>query len=782
MGGKSINLSAKTSSKKSASSAKAAVSKKAESVSKKIAPSSAAQKKSAEANARVKLEEKKSLAKNPQKSAAKKSGAQGAALKNSAASAKPASAKVATSKKSVASEKAAVSSSQKNPALTKTSAKSAAPKNSLAASSASKKSGAQSAVLKTAAPSANPAAFQQSSNAKSNSQSALAKNPSPAKYDESQIQHLDALEHIRLRSGMYIGRLGDGSNQNDGIYVLLKEVIDNSIDEYIMGFGKRIDVAVKDNQVKVRDYGRGIPLGKVVECVSEINTGAKYNDDVFQFSVGMNGVGTKAVNALSSYFRVVSVRDGDCAEAIFERGKLVKERKGHLKESQPNGTYFEFVPDEEIFGKYSYNMEFVEKRIWNYAYLNEGLSLRLNGKEFKSSNGLFDLLNNEIEGESLYPIGSCVGKQIKFAFTHTNGYGENHFSFVNGQYTADGGTHLNAFKEGFVKGINDFYQESFRAEDVREGMASAVLVKVKDPIFESQTKNKLGNTDVRQWIVGEVQAALIDWLHHNPQAASKIKEKIQTNEKLRTELSAVKTKAKEAAKKISIRIPKLKDCKFHVSDGEKGANSMIFITEGDSASGTMTHSRDSSYQAIFSLRGKPENMYGKKQSDIYKNDELYQLMMALGIENDVSNLKYAKIVIATDADNDGYHIRNLVMTFFLGYFEELVTSGRVFILETPLFRVRNKKENIYCYSEAERDAAQAKLGKSAETSRFKGLGEINPTEFSQFIQGETMHLTPVEISQLKAVPKLLGFYMGKNTPERREFIEKHLLSNAEIDT
>ena len=782
MGGKSINSAAKTSSKKSAASAKAAVSKKAESVSKKIAPSSAAQKKSAEANARGKLEEKKSLAKNPQKSAAKKSGAQGAALKNVAASAKPTSAKVAASKKSAASEKAAVSSSQKNSALTKTSAKTVAPKNPAAASSASKKSGAQSAVSKTAAPSPNPAAFQQTSNAKSNSQSALAKNPSPAKYDESQIQHLDALEHIRLRSGMYIGRLGDGSNQNDGIYVLLKEVIDNSIDEYIMGFGKRIDVALKDNHVKVRDYGRGIPLGKVVECVSEINTGAKYNDDVFQFSVGMNGVGTKAVNALSSYFRVVSVRDGDCAEAIFERGKLVKERKGHLKESQPNGTYFEFVPDEEIFGKYSYNMEFVEKRIWNYAYLNEGLSLRLNGKEFKSSNGLFDLLNNEIEGESLYPIGSCVGKQIKFAFTHTNGYGENHFSFVNGQYTADGGTHLNAFKEGFVKGINDFYQESFRAEDVREGMASAVLVKVKDPIFESQTKNKLGNTDVRQWIVGEVQAALIDWLHHNPQAASKIKEKIQTNEKLRTELSAVKTKAKEAAKKISIRIPKLKDCKFHVSDGEKGANSMIFITEGDSASGTMTHSRDSSYQAIFSLRGKPENMYGKKQSDIYKNDELYQLMMALGIENDVSNLKYAKIVIATDADNDGYHIRNLVMTFFLGYFEELVTSGRVFILETPLFRVRNKKENIYCYSEAERDAAQAKLGKSAEISRFKGLGEINPTEFSQFIQGETMHLTPVEISQLKAVPKLLGFYMGKNTPERREFIEKHLLSNAEIDT
>ena len=603
----------------------------------------------------------------------------------------------------------------------------------------------------------------------------------PKNYDESQIKHLDALEHIRLRSGMYIGRLGDGSNQNDGIYVLLKEVIDNSIDEFIMGYGKKIDIAVKDNRVKVRDYGRGIPLGKVVDCVSEINTGAKYNDDVFQFSVGMNGVGTKAVNALSSYFRVVSVRDGECAEAIFEKGKLVKQRKGKLKEKQANGTFFEFVPDEEIFGKYSFNMEFVEKRIWNYAYLNEGLTLRLNGQEFKSDNGLFDLLNKEMEDTCLYPIGSYVGKQIRFAFTHTNGYGENHFSFVNGQYTADGGTHLNAFKEGFVKGINDFYQESFKAEDVREGMASAVLVKVKDPVFESQTKNKLGNTDIRQWIVEEVKAGLIDWLHHNPQAADKIKEKIQTNEKLRTELSAVKSKAKEAAKKISIRIPKLKDCKFHVDDGPKGENSMIFITEGDSASGTMTHSRDASYQAIFSLRGKPENMYGKKQSDIYKNDELYQLMMALGIENDVANLKYGKIVIATDADNDGYHIRNLVMTFFLGYFEELVTSGRVFILETPLFRVRNKKENIYCYSEDERDKAQAKLGKSAETSRFKGLGEINPTEFRQFIEPETMHLTPVEISQLKMVPKLLGFYMGKNTPERREFIEKHLLSNADID-
>lgn len=598
-------------------------------------------------------------------------------------------------------------------------------------------------------------------------------------YDESQIKHLDALEHIRLRSGMYIGRLGDGSNQNDGIYVLLKEVIDNSIDEFIMGFGKKIDVSVKDNRVKVRDYGRGIPLGKVVECVSEINTGAKYNDDVFQFSVGMNGVGTKAVNALSSYFRVVSCRDGQCCEAIFEKGKLKDQRTGKLKEPQPNGTYFEFEPDVEVFGKYSYNMEFVEKRIWNYVYLNEGLTINFNGQKFHSENGLFDLLNSEMADEALYPIGSYVGEHLRFAFTHTNAYGENHFSFVNGQYTADGGTHLNAFKEGFVKGVNEFYQTSFKAEDVRDGMASAVLVKVKDPVFESQTKNKLGNTDVRSWIVAEVQSGLNDWLHRNPEAARKLKEKIEANEKLRTELSAVKKEAKEAAKKISIRIKKLKDCKYHIQDGPKGAESMIFITEGDSASGTMTHSRDANTQAIFSLRGKPQNMCGKKQSEIYKNDELYQLMMALGIETDVENLRYSKIIIATDADNDGFHIRNLVMTFFLGFFEELVTTGRVYILETPLFRVRSKKENIYCYSEEERDEAQKKLGRGCETTRFKGLGEISPNEFGQFIKPETMHLTPVEISQLKMVPKLLNFYMGNNTPERREFIEKHLLQDID---
>ena len=677
--------------------------------------------------------------------------------------------KPAASSKAMAAEKPLASAKATSSSKAAVSAKVASSAKALASAKAA--DSAKAATSAKTVPSAKPAA-------------AAAPLPAAKKskvYDESQIKHLDALEHIRLRSGMYIGRLGDGSNQNDGIYVLLKEVIDNAVDEFIMGYGKRIDVEVAENTVKVRDYGRGIPLGKVVECVSEINTGAKYNDDVFQFSVGMNGVGTKAVNALSSHFRVVSVRKGECTEAVFERGKLVSQKTGTLKQKQADGTYFEFTPDEGIFGKYHFNMEFVEKRIWNYAYLNSGLTLRLNGQDFKSDNGLFDLLNKEIDDTCLYPIGSYTGEHLKYAFTHTNSYGETYFSFVNGQYTADGGTHLNAFREGFVRCINEFYSSDYKAEDVREGIAAAVLVKIKDPVFESQTKNKLGNTDIRQWIVGEVMSGLSDWLHRNPQAAEKIKEKIEANKKLRTELSEVKSKAKEAAKKISIRIPKLKDCKYHVTDGAKGENSMIFITEGDSASGTMTHSRDASFQAIFSLRGKPENMYGKKQGDIYKNDELYQLMMALGIETSVENLKYSKIVIATDADNDGYHIRNLVMTFFLGYFEELVTSGRVFILETPLFCVRNKKENIYCYSEEERDKAQAKLGKGAETSRFKGLGEINPSEFRQFIEPETMHLTPVEISQLKVVPKLLSFYMGKNTPERREFIEKHLLGNADID-
>ena len=599
-----------------------------------------------------------------------------------------------------------------------------------------------------------------------------------ANYDESKVKTLSSLEHIRLRTGMYIGRLGDGSNQNDGIYVLLKEIIDNAVDEFIMGNGDHIEIEVKDNQVRVRDYGRGIPLGKLVDCVSIINTGAKYNDEVFQFSVGLNGVGTKAVNALSSHFKVISIREGKCAEAVFERGVLKSQKKGSVKPGIKDGTYVEFIPDTEIFGDYSYNMEFLERRIWNYAYLNTGLSLVFNGHNYVSKNGLLDLLNSEIEGESIYPVGYYRGKQLEFSFTHTNSYGENYFSFVNGQYTSDGGTHLSAFKEGFLKGVNDFFQKNYKSEDVREGMTAAVTVKIQAPVFESQTKNKLGNTEVRSWIVNETKAAVVDFLHRNAETAKLIEQKITANEKLRTELNTVKKEAKEAAKKIALKIPKLKDCKYHLDDGKTGEGTMIFITEGDSATGSIVSSRDVLHQAIFSLRGKPENMYGRKQADIYKNAELYNLMMALGIETDLEGLRYEKIIIATDADNDGFHIRNLMLTFFLMYFEELVTAGRVFILETPLFRVRNKKETRYCYTEKERDQQIKALGAASEVTRFKGLGEISPQEFGQFI-GPDMRLVPVEVQSLKNIPPLLSFYMGKNTPERREFIVNNLL--AEID-
>ena len=528
---------------------------------------------------------------------------------------------------------------------------------------------------------------------------------------------------------MYIGRLGDGTNQNDGIYILLKEVIDNAIDEFIMGNGKRVDVEIKDNRVKVRDYGRGIPQGKLVDCVSVINTGAKYNSEVFQFSVGLNGVGTKAVNALSSYFRVVSVREGKAAEAIFERGKLISNKTAKIKEGTKDGTYVEFVPDTEIFGQYAFNMEFVERRLWNYAYLNAGLTLVCNGAKYVSEKGLLDLLSSELEGESLYPVGYYKGKQIEFSFTHSNAYGENSFSFVNGQFTSDGGTHLSAFKEGFLKGVNEFYRKNYKSEDVREGMAAAVAVKIQDPVFESQTKNKLGNTDVKGWIVAETKSAVDDWLHRNPETAKALELKITANEKLRTELNTVKKEAKEAAKKIALKIPKLKDCKYHTEDGAKGENTMIFLTEGDSASGSMVGCRDAMTQALFSLRGKPENMYGKKRTDIYKNAELYNLMMALGIENDIDGL-------------------------------------------------RNKKETRYCYSEAERDEALADLGTSSDVTRFKGLGEISPTEFGRFI-GDDMRLVPVEVQSLKNVPKLLEFYMGKNTPQRRDFIVHNLLEQID---
>ena len=598
-------------------------------------------------------------------------------------------------------------------------------------------------------------------------------------YDESKIKTLSSLEHIRLRTGMYIGRLGDGSNPDDGIYVLVKEVIDNSIDEFIMGNGKQIDIELKNNVVAVRDYGRGIPLGKVVECVSVINTGAKYNDEVFQFSVGLNGVGTKAVNALSSWFRVMSVRDGKYSEAVFERGVLKSEHKGSVKGESRNGTLVEFIPDEKLFKDYEFNLEFLQRRIWNYAYLNAGLTLVFNGEKYISRNGLLDLLDSEVGKDPIYQVGYYRGKQLEFAFTHTNNYGENYFSFVNGQFTSDGGTHLSAFKEGFLKGINEYFRKNYKSEDVREGTAAAIAVKIQAPVFESQTKNKLGNTEVRSWIVNETKAGVDDWLHKNPEAARMLEQKIIANESLRTELNSVKKEAKEAAKKIALKIPKLKDCKYHLGDPKHGDNTMIFLTEGDSASGSMVSSRDVYAQAIFSLRGKCENMYGKKRAEIYKNAELYNLMMALGIENDLEGLRYAKIIIATDADNDGFHIRNLLLTFFLSYFEELVSTGRMFILETPLFRVRNKKETVYCYSESERDAEMKRLGSAAEVTRFKGLGEISPSEFGQFI-GPDIKLLPVSVQSLKIIPEVLEFYMGKNTPERREFIMKNLLTEVDV--
>jgi topoisomerase-4 subunit B len=591
-------------------------------------------------------------------------------------------------------------------------------------------------------------------------------------YDESTIKTLSSLEHIRLRTGMYIGRLGDGSNLDDGIYILLKEVIDNAVDEYIMGHGKEIQIEYTDGMMAVRDHGRGIPLGKVVECVSVINTGAKYNNDVFQFSVGLNGVGTKAVNALSSHFRVVSIRDGKYAQAIFSQGQLIEEKEGQAGKHS-NGTYVEFVPDPEIFGEYEYNSEFIEERLWNYAYLNSGLTLKFGKQKFYSKNGLYDLLTAEVGSEAVYDIAYYKGEQLEFAFTSTDNYGETYFSFVNGQFTSDGGTHQSAFREGILKGVNEYFKKNFSGQDVREGIAGAIAVRLQNPIFESQTKNKLGNTEIRSWIVNEVKERVSDFLHKNQDAAKKLEQKIVNNEKLRKELAAVKKEAKEASRKVALNIPNLKDCKYHRGDKKRGDESTIFITEGASASGSMVSCRDVYTQAIFSLKGKPQNMYARKRADIYRNEELFNMMKALGIEDDTENLRYEKIVIATDADHDGFHIRNLLLTFFLNYFEDLVVAGRVFILETPLYRVRNKKETVYCYSPKERQEAEKRLS-NPEVTRFKGLGEISPNEFGRFI-GPDMRLVEVNMKSIKQVQETLGFYMGKNTPERRSYIMDNLL-------
>ena len=607
-----------------------------------------------------------------------------------------------------------------------------------------------------------------------------------AVYDESKIKTLSSLEHIRLRTGMYIGRTGNGTHPDDGCYILLKEVVDNAIDEFIMGNGKEVQIGLEGNRVTVRDFGRGIPLGKVVDCVSKINTGAKYNDDVFQFSVGLNGVGTKAVNALSKHFLVRSHRDGEFAEAQFKIGKLKKEEAGKTKE--PNGTFIEFEPDPEIFKSSEYKLEFVERRLRHYSYLNTGLKLVLNtpGAEptvFQSRHGLMDLVMEELGTDGSEPIYSPLhysGKTLEFCFTHSNSrYGETFFSFVNGQYTSDGGTHLSAFREGLLKAVNEYCNGKFDGDDVREAMVGAVSIRLKDPIFESQTKNKLGNTEIRTELVNSVREELMHFFQRNKQIAETIIAKVKDTQELRKELLNVKKLARERAKAITFRIPQLKDCKHHFDrKKDKGRGTMVFICEGQSAAGSITSCRDVNNQAVFVLKGKPLNVWDLKRDVMYKNDEMYNLMQALNVEDTTESLRYEKVILATDADVDGMHIRNLMITYFFKFFEQLVHDGHVYVLETPLFRVRNKQETIYCYSETERDAAAAKLGGKPEITRFKGLGEISPKEFAQFI-GKQMRLSKVEYAPRTESAPILNFYMGKNTPERKDYIMDSLVVAVE---
>ena len=600
-------------------------------------------------------------------------------------------------------------------------------------------------------------------------------------YDESKIKTLSSLEHIRLRPGMYIGRLGNGSHPDDGIYILLKEIVDNAVDEFIMKSGEIIEVTIHDDgMVSVRDYGRGIPLGKVVECVSMINTGAKYNTDVFQFSVGLNGVGTKAVNAMSSSFIVTSFRDGEFFRASFERGKVQNQEKGNIRKR--NGTLVEFRPDPELFGEYFYDMEYITKRMWRYAYLNAGLTLKVNDELFRSENGLQDMLAVEVNGDQLYDPICFKDPLLEFVFTHSSGYGEIYYSFVNGTYTNEGGTHLSGFREGILKGLNEFSGKKFSGHDVREGIVGALSIKLKDPIFESQTKNKLGNTEIRSRIVTQVKDEVVAWLYRNTDMAEILLHKVQQNERIRKELQSVQREAKAKARKMAFRIPQLKDCKYHPSKTAPSTverENMIFITEGQSAAGSIVSSRDPMIQAVFSLKGKPMNVFGQDLSLLYKNEEMYSLMRAMDVEESISNLRFDKIILATDADVDGLHIRNLLLTFFLQYFESLVKLGHVFVLETPIFRVRNKQETIYCYSEKEKEKASRELAgrgqkkTAVEITRFKGLGEISPKEFKQFI-GHDMRLKQVHIENVSKVSKVLSFYMGKNTPDRKQYIMTHL--------
>lgn len=607
-------------------------------------------------------------------------------------------------------------------------------------------------------------------------------NVSTHVYDESKIKTLSSLEHIRKRPGMYIGRLGDGSNQNDGIYILLKEVVDNAVDEFIMGAGKKISISINDDgSVRVRDFGRGIPLGKIVDCVSTINTGAKYNTDVFQFSVGLNGVGTKAVNALSDFFGVTSYRDGKFASAIFNNGKLIEQKEGETEEK--NGTQIDFLPSREMFPNFTFDLAYVDQRLWRYAYLNAGLKIYLDKKLYYSSKGLLDLLDKELDGAELYPPIYYKDNTLEFAFSHTDSFSDCYYTFVNGTYTNEGGTHLSAFREGLLKGINEFSGKKFVNTDVRDGVVGTLSIKIKDPVFESQTKNKLGNTEIRSWIVNTVKEAVSSALYKDTDSAQTLIDKILRNEKVRKELQSVRTEARANAKKVAFKIDQLKDCKYHPSrskPSEEGKENMVFITEGQSAAGSIVSSRDPLTQAVFSLKGKPLNVFGQKMTTLYKNEEMYALMRALNIEDSISDIRYDKVIMATDADIDGLHIRNLLLTFFLHYFEPLVKLGHIYILETPIFRVRNKKETIYCYSEEEKRAATKKLkgrgaaGPAVETTRFKGLGEISPKEFKQFI-GPDIRIKNVTLDSLSEVAKVLSFYMGKNTPERRQYIMENLV-------
>ncbi len=601
-------------------------------------------------------------------------------------------------------------------------------------------------------------------------------------YTEESIRSLDWKEHIRLRPGMYIGKLGDGSAYDDGIYVLLKEVIDNSIDEHLMGAGKTIEIKLSDHRVEVRDYGRGIPLGKVVECVSKINTGGKYDSKAFQKSVGLNGVGTKAVNALSSYFKVQSFRDRKSKLAEFREGNLINDAKETTCNDR-NGTLITFEPDNTIFKNYHYIPEYVENQIWNYAFLNAGLTINLNGKKFHSENGLLDLLKRKTDEESIrYPIIHLKGEDIEIALTHGMQYGEEYYSFVNGQYTTHGGTHLAAFREALVKTIREYYKKDYDATDIRASVVGAISIRIQEPVFESQTKTKLGSQNIapdgpstRVFVHDFIKKELDNYLHKHPDTAAALEKRIIQSERERKEISGIKKLANERAKKANLHNKKLRDCRLHYDEkGRDGLDdTMLFITEGDSASGSITKSRNVQTQAVFSLRGKPLNCFGLTKKIVYENEEFNLLQHALNIEDGIDGLRYRKIVIATDADVDGMHIRLLMLTFFLQFFPDLVRNNHLYILETPLFRVRNKKETIYCYSEEEKQEAISKLGGKPEITRFKGLGEISPDEFGGFI-GEDIRLEPVILNKDTSIKSLLTFYMGKNTPERQNFIIDNL--------